>query len=83
LANEKKDKRIQVLVPTSQHEYLKAASDDQGISISELMRRILDDHMRRKMDARLAAAAEELKSLYQSDEELTAFTALDGESFHE
>lgn len=38
---------------------------------------------RAEMKKRLAAAAEKAKPYYETDEELTIFTALDGEDFYE
>jgi hypothetical protein len=73
--------RMQVLISEEQREYLTNVSSDEGISVSALLREIISQYQLRQRDLRLEQAANDLVSDYETNEELTAFTSLDGEDF--
>ena len=75
--------RIQLLLDDSQKEFLDWAANNEGISVSALMRTIVDQYRRTVINSQLAKAAEDLYPEYLSDDELTVFTSLDGEDFFE
>lgn len=54
----------------------------KGISLSELVRRSLANELERTHETEIETAAEALASMYHTDDELTAFTAIDGDDFH-
>ena len=80
---ERKDTRIQVLINEVQKEYLQNTAQEQGLSVSALIRQLDEEKMRENEDRKLRAAALALAEIYATDDELTAFTALDGEDFYE
>lgn len=67
--------------------FLAACKDFGFEDQSSLVRTAVDDFMkeikRRRLRAQIAAKAAELYDIYRSDKELTAFTAIDGDDFHE
>ena len=83
LTDLKKDVRLQIMVNESQKDFLDAASDKEGISISALIRDMIDQYRLKQKDQRLKNAVNELYSEYKTNKELTAFTSIDGEDFYE
>ena len=65
----------------SEMERLSAAAEHSGISMSAFVRLAVERESDRNRERALEEAAELLASLYESDSELTAFTALDGDAF--
>ena len=67
--------------------FLAACKDFGFEDQSSLVRTAVDDFMRemkrRRLRSQIAAKAAELLDLYCNDEELTAFTAIDGDDFYE
>jgi hypothetical protein len=57
-------------------------SKKSGKSVSALIRELVREKMRAAKDARLHQAARELRAIYTTDEDLTAFTALDSEDWY-
>ena len=53
----------------------------RGISVSAFVREALERERERSREQSIAQAAESLAALYHSDENLTAFLALDGDDF--
>lgn len=74
--------RTQIMLEPEQKQILKKIAEQEGRSFSDLVRQMLDVQIERHQKAKLAAAARVLLSDYARDEELLAFTALDGEDFH-
>ncbi|MEN8241298.1 MAG: ribbon-helix-helix protein, CopG family [Chloroflexota bacterium] len=75
--------RIQLILDQSQKEFLDWTAEDEGISVSALIRRIVDQYQRAVVNSQLAKAAEDLYPEYLSNDELTAFRSVDGEDIFE
>jgi AmiR/NasT family two-component response regulator len=76
-----KTKRIQILITEGQKKFLDNLANSEGISLSALIREIVHQHQKDLEEQQLLNAAKSLLSEYKDDEELRAFTALDGEDF--
>lgn len=76
---EKKKARIQLVLGEGQKKYLTSAAEREDLSVSAFIRKLVDEHRQRHIELELEAAARELLAEYQSNDELTAFTALDGD----
>ena len=76
-----KTRRLNILLSESLVECLSASAEDRGMSMSAFVREAVEKECARTQEQILAEAAESLAPLYESDEELTAFMALDGEDF--
>ena len=74
--------RTQILLEPEQHQILTQISRQEKRSLSSLVREMLQQQIKERRKQDLKAAAEALLSDYESDSELTAFTALDVEDFH-
>ena len=74
--------RTQVMLEEKQKQILKNISEKENRSFSELVREMLDEQITQHQKSKLAAAAQALLEDYTTDEELLAFTTLDGEDFH-
>jgi predicted DNA-binding ribbon-helix-helix protein len=74
--------RTQIMLEREQKLILKKIADQENRSFSELVRKMLDQQIEQRQKSKLAAAAKALLEDYTTDEELLAFTALDGEDFH-
>ncbi len=79
----RKDQRIQVLLSESQLGRLSEAAAREGLSRSAFVREAVENALEATQEELLAEAAEALAPIYESDQELVAFTALDGEEWHE
>ncbi len=73
--------RTQIMLEEEQKQILKNISEKENRSFSELVREMLDKQIENYKKSALASAAQALLVDYTSDEELTAFTNLDGEDF--
>jgi hypothetical protein len=73
--------RAQIILEKSQHDALVELSRRQRRSVSEIVREMIADSLKRKQRSQLELAARELQADYQANTELTALTALDGEPF--
>lgn len=76
---EEKKARIQLVIGEGQKQYLTSSAKRENLSVSAFIRKLVDEHRQRHKELELEAAARELFAEYQSNEELTAFTALDGD----
>ena len=76
-----KTRRLNILLNESLIECLSASAEERGMSMSAFVREAVEKECERTQEQILAKAAESLAALYESDRELTAFTALDGEEF--
>ena len=75
--------RTQVILEEDQHHQLVEIARQQNRSLSDLVREFLDDQVRIYKMNQMARAAEQLRQDYLEDRELTALTALNGESLDE
>jgi predicted CopG family antitoxin len=71
--------RVNIVLNESQRRYLQKISAERGLSASEFIRELIEEKKREEQKERLSQAADTLASEYRQNEELTAFTALDGE----
>lgn len=76
-----KTRRINILMSESLVECLAVSAEDRGISMSAFIREAVEKECVRTQEKILAEAAESLAVMYETDRELTAFMALDGEDF--
>lgn len=74
--------RTQIMLEPEQKQLLMRIAEQEDRSFSELVREMLDEQIEKHQKSMLAAAAQSLLIDYATDEELLAFTALDGEDFH-
>jgi predicted DNA-binding ribbon-helix-helix protein len=74
--------RTQIMLEPEQKQILMKIADQEERSFSELVRKMLDEQIEKYQKSKLASAAQALLVDYTTDEELLAFTALDGEDFH-
>lgn len=76
-----KSKRVQIILTEPQKQFLDEAAASEGVSVSALIRRIVDGYKNGMVEQKLVESARALYTAYENDEELTAFSALDGEDF--
>ena len=76
-----KTRRINILLSEELVERLSTSAEERGMSMSAFVREAVEKECERTQEQILAEAAESLATLYETDGELTAFTALDGEDF--
>ena len=69
------------MISESLIEWASRTAEVRGISVSALVREALEKERARSREQAIAQAAESLHALYRSDENLTAFLALDGDDF--
>ena len=81
LEAKERTKRIQILITEGQKTFLDNLADSEGISLSALIREIVRQYQKDLEEQQLLKAAKSLLSEYEGNEELRAFTALDGEDF--
>ena len=75
--------RTQIILEEDQHHQLVEIARQQNRSLSDLVREFLDDQVRIYKKNQMSRAAEKLRQDYLEDRELTALTALNGESLDE
>ena len=74
--------RTQISLEPEQHKALTEIARREKRSLSEVIRQMIDEQIHARQQRALAQAAQALLADYQTDPELTAFSALDGEDFH-
>ena len=74
--------RVQILLDPEQKRILNKIAKQEKRNFSELVRKMLDEQIVNHQKSVLAAAAQALLIDYKKDEDLLAFTVLDGEAFH-
>lgn len=74
--------RTQIMLEPEQHQALTEIARNQSQSLSALIREMLRVQLALYRQRDLAYAAQALLHDYQSDSDLTVFTALDAEGFH-
>lgn len=75
--------RAQIILEKQQHELLSHIAREEGKSLSETVRELLDLALRERRRRQMELAAQTLLADYRSDPDLIAFTALDGEEVQE
>lgn len=73
--------RITVSLPSQMIDDIEDVKDEMNINKSELVRRALEEFIRRHKRKKLEKIAIMMKDNYERDKELTAFTSLDSEGF--
>lgn len=76
-----KTRRLNIMISESLIEWASATAETRGITVSAFVREALVKECERAQEQAIAQAAEALALLYNSDENLTAFLALDGDDF--
>jgi predicted CopG family antitoxin len=71
--------RTQILLEPAQRRKLTRIATLEKRSLSDVVREMIDLQLSARKRQEMADAAKALLSDYQTDQELTAFTALDGE----
>lgn len=71
--------RVQIILEQDQRRQIARIAKQEGKSISEVTRELLRFALKERQKRQVELAAKILQEDYQSDPELTAFTALDGE----
>ena len=75
--------RTQIILEKHQHESLRQIAKQEGKSVSEVVRNLLDLALRERKRRQMEIAAEILAQDYQDDSELIAYQTLDGEIWDE
>jgi len=76
-----KTRRLNILVSESLIKCLEASAKERGVTMSAFVREAVIRECEKTQEQMLAEAADSLASLYTADQELTAFSALDGEDY--
>ena len=75
--------RTQIILKEEQRRALERLAQEQARSVSEIVRGMIDAQLRAENERRLRRAADNLREDYLNDPELTAFSAIEGDPFHE
>ncbi len=75
--------RTQIIIKEEQRKALDIIAKQENRSISDIIREFLDKQLRIREEQRMLKAAKLLREDYINNEELTVFTALDGEDHNE
>jgi hypothetical protein len=76
-----KTQRLNLLISQAFKEQLISAARKRGISKSSFVRQAVKREFNREKEHELEMVARELAPLYDVDQDLTAFTELDGEDY--
>lgn len=74
--------RTQILLEPEQHRILTEIAREEKRSLSDIIREMVDKLVAERRQQALTAAAQALLADYQTDADLTAFQALNGDDFH-
>jgi len=74
--------RTQILLEPEQHKALVEIAQREKRSLSDLVREMLQTQLEERKKHEMQQAAKELLADYQTNPDLTSFTALDAEDFH-
>lgn len=74
-------KRVQLLIPENQKDFLDSVAQKEGLSFSALIRTIFAEYQQNMLEQDLAKVARSLYDEYETNQELVAFTAIDGDDF--
>ena len=72
----------QITLEDEQKRILNRIAKQENTSFSALVRKMLDEQIKEHQKSQLKSAAQALLMDYKVDEDLLAFTSLDGEKFH-
>jgi hypothetical protein len=75
--------RTQIILKEGQRRAIQKLAQEQARSVSEIVRSMIDAQLRVENERRLRKAADSLRHDYLNDPELTAFSAIEGDAFHE
>ena len=75
--------RTQIILKEGQRRALEKLAQEQERSVSEVVRELLDAQLRVENERRLRDAARSLRDDYLNDPELTVYSAIEGDLFHE
>ena len=75
--------RTQIILKEGQRRALEKLAQEQERSLSEVVRELLDAQLRVENERRLRDAARSLRDDYLKDPELTVYSAIEGDLFHE
>lgn len=75
--------RLNVMLSESLLARIDQAAASRGISKSALVRLAIEKELERSKEKELRKVSEALAPLYKTDKELTAFSTLDAEGWHE
>jgi len=75
--------RTQIILKEGQRRALEKLAKEQERSVSEVVRELLDAQLRVENERRLRDAARSLRDDYLNDPELTVYSAIEGDLFHE
>jgi hypothetical protein len=81
LVKDKKKARFNINTTVRQKEYVEKQAAKLGISISEFIRGLINDHKHKSREDELRSAARSLMDDYTNDTELTVFSEIDGDDF--
>lgn len=73
--------RTQILLEKSQHQLLTIIAEEEKRSLSDIVREMIERELRYRQRRQMALAARELQADYDTDPNLTEFTALDADDF--
>ncbi len=74
--------RTQIMLEEEQKRILTRIAKQENTSFSALVRKMLDEQIKEHQKSDIKSAAQALLMDYKTDEDLLAFTSLDGEDFH-
>ena len=75
--------RTQIILKEGQRRAIEKLAQEQERSVSEVVRELLDAQLRVENERRLRDAARSLRDDYLNDPELTVYSAIEGDLFHE
>ena len=75
--------RTQIVLKETQRRAIEKLAHEQEQSVSEIVRRMIDAQLRVENERRLREAADSLRDDYLNDPELTVFSSIEGDAFHE
>ena len=75
--------RTQIILKEGQRRALEKLAQEQERSVSEVVRELLDAQLRVENGRRLRDAARSLRDDYLKDPELTVYSTIEGDLFHE
>lgn len=75
--------RTQIILKEAQRRALERLAQEQARSVSDIVRGMIDAQLNVEKERQLAKAASSLRDDYLKDPELTAFSAIERDAFHE
>jgi len=75
--------RTQIILKEGQRRAIERLAQEQARSVSEIVRSMIDAQLRVENERRLRKAADSLRDDYLNDPDLTAFSAIEVDPFHE